>query len=145
MAARTGTARTRLTGAAAAGGLALLLSACGGSSTAKTADAGGTAGSPPASAAAAGMSVTATETEFGIALSQTSFSPGTYTFTVVDKGHATHALTVSGPGLAATSSSNVNGGESTSMTVTLQKGTYRLFCPIGNHAQLGMDTKITVA
>ncbi|MDQ6657996.1 MAG: hypothetical protein M3Z00_07200 [Actinomycetota bacterium] len=29
--------------------------------------------------------------------------------------------------------------------MTLQKGTYELYCPVGNHKQMGMDTHITVS
>lgn len=139
------TARARLRGVAAAGGLALLLAGCGGSSTAKVANAGSSAAAPSSPMAPAGTKVTVTETEFKIALPQMSFTPGTYTFMVVDKGHATHALTIDGPGLSDRSSSTVNGGGSTSLTVTLQKGSYRLYCPVGGHAGLGMDTTIAVS
>jgi uncharacterized cupredoxin-like copper-binding protein len=38
----------------------------------------------------------------------------------------------------------VQGGGSTTMTVTLQPGEYEVFCPIGNHRAMGMDTTLTV-
>lgn len=141
-----GTAMGRL---GAAGGLALLLAACGGSSTAAkaTAPRSDPATSAPAASAApggTGTPVQVIETEFAIELPQKSFPPGTYTFTVLDKGHATHALEIDGPGVNDKVSSSLSGGQSTSLTVTLQKGTYRLYCPVGNHASLGMDTEITV-
>jgi uncharacterized cupredoxin-like copper-binding protein len=30
------------------------------------------------------------------------------------------------------------------MTVTLQKGTYEVYCPVDGHKERGMQTKITV-
>ena len=145
MAATNRTTGTRLAGVTTIGGLALVLAACGGSSTPKAATADTAAGSPSAAASAVGTPVSVAETEFAIELPQMSFSPGTYTFTVLDKGHATHALEIDGPGVSDKSSSRVSAGQSTSLTVTLQKGTYRIYCPVGNHASLGMDTKITVS
>jgi len=110
---------------------------------------------PPASAtsstgaasspAAEGTKVTATETEYTIMLSTNTFTPGTYTFVADDTGKATHALTINGPGVQDKSTAKVTGGQSASVTVTLQKGTYELFCPVSNHKQQGMDTHITVS
>src|SRR4051794_21627167 len=77
----------------------VVLAGCGSSSSG-----GGSAAAPPPSSAApsgasAGTNVTATETEFKIALSQDSFSPGTYTFQTTNAGKFPHALTVDGPGV----------------------------------------------
>ena len=94
---------------------------------------------------ATGTQVQVTETEYSIALSRTTFSPGVYTFVVHDAGHATHALEIDGPGVANQKSSLVQGGDTTMLTVTLSAGSYRLFCPVANHADKGMDTTITVA
>jgi plastocyanin len=92
----------------------------------------------------AGTPVTATESDFAITLSSSTFSPGTYTFTVENTGNAPHSLAIAGPGLAETESETVQGGETTTMTVTLQSGEYELWCPIGNHRGMGMETTVTV-
>jgi uncharacterized cupredoxin-like copper-binding protein len=94
--------------------------------------------------AAAGTAVTATETEFSITLSQKTFTPGRYTFTAVDKGHFAHNLVINGPGVAKATSSTLSPGGSTTLTVTLQKGSYELWCAIDSHKDRGMDLKITV-
>lgn len=36
------------------------------------------------------------------------------------------------------------GGQSGSLTVDLQPGTYQIWCPVGDHKGKGMDTTITV-
>jgi uncharacterized cupredoxin-like copper-binding protein len=97
-----------------------------------------------AGATGAGTTVTVDETEFKLGLSTTTFSPGTYTFKINDTGHATHNLVIEGPGIEEQKSSAVSPGDSTSLTVKLQKGTYELYCGIGNHKAQGMQTEITV-
>jgi uncharacterized cupredoxin-like copper-binding protein len=145
----------RRTGIAAAVALAassaVLLAGCGGggsTSSGGATPAGGatsesTASSPAGSSAA--TSVTATETEFSIGLSQESFTPGTYTFKVENTGSAPHNLVVKGPGVASVSSPTLEGGQSGEVTVELQKGSYELWCAVGNHRAQGMDLKISVA
>ena len=135
---------------AAAGVLALLTAACGSSGSTN-------AGSPPpatgttgaaatttSQAAPAGTQVTASLTEFHIALSQQSFAPGTYTFVVSNDGHATHALDITGPGLSNADTSDLSPGQKANLTVTLQAGSYDFFCPVGNHKALGMNMDVTV-
>ncbi len=56
----------------------------------------------------------------------------------------THALEIDGPGVSDKASDTVSPGSSTSLTVTLRKGSYELYCPVDGHKDLGMDTTITV-
>jgi uncharacterized cupredoxin-like copper-binding protein len=96
--------------------------------------------SPPSSSSAAkGTTVKVTETDFKIALSKTTFAPGNYSFVVDDKGQA-----IEGPGLEEKSSKTLSAGQSATLTVTLKKGTYELYCLVGGHKQKGMETHITV-
>lgn len=131
---------------AAAGALALLTAACGGGSSGST-----SAGSPPLSTAtsqassSSGTQVTASLTEFHIALSKQSFAPGTYTFVVSNDGHATHALDITGPGLSNADTSDLSPGQKANLTVTLKSGSYDFFCPVANHKQMGMNMNVTVA
>jgi uncharacterized cupredoxin-like copper-binding protein len=71
-------------------------------------------------------------------------APGTYTFTMDNVGHATHAIEISGPGIDKAKSSTAGPGGKATLTVTLQPGSYEMWCPVGNHKQAGMDTTITV-
>jgi plastocyanin len=89
--------------------------------------------------------VTATETEFHIALSTMTFHPGTYKFVAMDKGSASHNLVITGPGVSLAKTDLVSPGESGSVTVTLQKGSYDVYCGVPGHKALGMDVHITVS
>lgn len=155
----------RLAAVACAGVLAVALAACGGSSTsgassssaagssaAATTAAGstaaGTASGSTASgstADATGATVTAEEADFTVTLSSSTLPAGTYTFTVRNTGKATHSLTIEGPGGVHMTSDKLQGGQSTTMTATLQPGQYQVYCPIGNHRAMGMDTTLTVS
>jgi uncharacterized cupredoxin-like copper-binding protein len=138
----------RIAGAGVAA--ALIVAGCGGgggSSSTPTASAtGSTAPSASATSGAGGQgsSVTVDEVDFKISLSTTTFKAGSYTFTVKNDGQSTHALQIDGPGLNSKTSPTVNPGESTTLSVTLQSGSYELSCPIDGHKAFGMDTHITV-
>ena len=93
---------------------------------------------------ASGETVKVGETEYKISLSTSTFTPGAWTFTVANKGTMTHALEIDGPGVEDRKSGPIAPGASTSMAVTLQKGTYQLYCPVDGHKGLGMQTSITV-
>lgn len=88
--------------------------------------------------------VTAALTDFEVALSTTAFSPGAYTFNAQQKGQRPHALSIKGPGVDAATSTIQPGGGDQQLTVTLQPGSYELWCPVGDHEALGMTTTITV-
>ncbi len=163
--------RSRLLAAPAALALALVLAGCGGGDVpdaaadapASLADAASSAAehatgshAAPSSRAAdaapgplpgdtAGTPVTATESDFAISLSSSTLAPGTYTFTVENTGNAPHSLAIAGPGLPVTESETVRSGGTTTMTVTLQSGEYEVWCPIGNHRAMGMETTMTVS
>jgi uncharacterized cupredoxin-like copper-binding protein len=135
-------------------GAGLLLAGCGSSgsnatpaaapSSSAAAPAPGPTSASTSSGAAAGTTVTATETDFKIALSQQTFSPGSYTFKATNSGKVPHALTIVGPGVSSMSTSNVSPGQSANLTVTLQSGSYEIYCPVDSHKSLGMDLHITV-
>jgi plastocyanin len=146
---------SRLAAVACTGVLALALAACGGSSTsgassssaavssaAATTASSSTAGS---TAEATGATVTAEEADFTVTLSSSTLPAGTYTFTVRNTGKATHSLTIEGPGGVDMTSDKLQGGQSTTMTATLQPGQYQVYCPIGNHRAMGMSTTLTVS
>jgi plastocyanin len=124
----------------------LSAAACGGGSSTSTANtsattAGGTAAS--GTAAGGGTVVTVGETEFKLALSTSSFSPGAYTFKAVNNGKIVHSLEITGPGVQATTP-DLQPGQSAELHVNLQDGSYDVFCPIDSHKSLGMNAEITV-
>ncbi|MEV5874001.1 copper-binding protein [Streptomyces sp. NPDC052101] len=131
------TIRTALRPAALALTATLVLAACSGG-------AGGSHASSAPKGGATGTRVTVTETEYALKLSRSSFTPGTYTFVTGNHGKTTHALSVDGPGVEDARTKNIQGGQEATLTVTLKKGSYDLYCPVDNHKQLGMDQHITV-
>jgi uncharacterized cupredoxin-like copper-binding protein len=88
--------------------------------------------------------VKAIETEFHIALSKTSFKPGTYLFEAENKGHATHALEITGPGLHNAMTADIQPGHSAKLKVTFKKGKYDVFCPVPGHKMLGMNVNLVI-
>ncbi len=131
--------------------LAAGLTACGGGSSAGTSGASTPAASPPAASSSSGgaggggQTVTATETEFKIALSTNSVKPGTYTLKAVNGGTITHALEINGPGVSDKSTGDISPTRSATLTVTLSKGSYEIWCPVADHKAMGMDTHLTVS
>jgi plastocyanin len=88
--------------------------------------------------------VTATETEYHIALSPSTFTAGRYAFVAKNAGTVTHALAVTGPGLSRLDTGAIAPGRSKTLNVTLMPGAYDLYCPIDGHKGLGMDVTIHV-
>jgi len=136
--------------AAAAAALTLALAACGsasssGTSSAPTAAAGGGGGgSTSTPVVVSGKKIDVTEKDFSITVAGGStVKPGTYTFVVVNKGPSSHDLAINGPGVAD-KATPISGPGTQTLTVTLKKGTYDLFCSVPGHKALGMDTKLQV-
>lgn len=72
------------------------------------------------------------------------FAPGRYTFRAVNAGQAPHALQINGLGVANVRTPVVQPGRSADLTVTLVRGNYDFWCPIGNHRQQGMQLNVRV-
>ncbi|KAB2379949.1 hypothetical protein [Actinomadura montaniterrae] len=89
--------------------------------------------------------VTVTEKEYSLKLSQTTFKAGPYIFIAKNAGTMQHALAISGPGITnAKVTPGISPGQQAKLNLSLQPGTYKLWCPIDDHRALGMQTKITV-
>ena len=155
--------RSTLSGAAArrSGALALalvlgLLTACsdgedttgGGSTTsaeAPSAEASPTDSVATSSAEApASQTLTATEGEMFIEVSEDALSAGSYTIEVVNEGSATHDLVVERDGADVASTDSIGPGSSATLTVDLEPGEYVLYCSIANHRSMGMEVTVTV-
>jgi uncharacterized cupredoxin-like copper-binding protein len=130
-------------GLALAAVAALLLCGCGGGDSNSSGSSSPTETS--SSGASEGTPVTAVEKEFSITLSPSTFSPGTYTFNIENQGSFAHNLTINGPGVDLEASPTINGGETAQLTVTLQKGSYELWCSVDGHKENGMDINIDVS
>ena len=134
------TARRLARGAVALAICAAFLTACGGNDSGTQASANSGSGS-----SSGGQALTATEADFSITLDKEKLTAGTYDIDVVNKGHATHDLVVAKDGKNIGQSDTVGPGKSTTLTVTLASGNYVLFCNIGNHRAMGMETTVSVS
>ena len=71
-------------------------------------------------------------------------APGTYTFRAVNEGNAPHALEIEGNGIEE-ATDTIDPGESAEVTVEItEPGEYELYCPVGNHEDMGMEGTLTV-
>ena len=141
----TSTSRTAAARLVLAALLALLLGACASSSTTTALTPSAPhPGSAASGAAPVGTSVGVIEKEFSITLDKASLTPATYTFTIQNQGSFPHNLTIEGPGVDKKRSPTLPAGESGTLTVALQKGTYELTCSLPGHKDKGMKLKITV-
>ena len=110
---------------------------------------GGSAGTTSASAGSGsttvtGTEVTVTEKEYSISLSTQTFTAGPYAFMVHNTGETAHNLTVEGPGVDKQHTSTIQPGETATLVVIFQKGSYELWCSVDEHKEQGMDLHITV-
>jgi Sulfocyanin (SoxE) domain len=122
----------------------MLIAGCSSSGSSGSSGGGGSSGG--SSGSGGGTKVTATETEYHIALSRSSYTAGKYTFTAVNKGTLEHSLVINGPGVNKVQTQGLLApGQSASLTVTLSKGTYDIHCGVPGHKQQGMDVHIKVS
>ena len=77
--------------------------------------------------------------EWKVEASTTTTSMGPVRFVITNAGSIPHAFEVEGPGLER-ETHLLRPGQVDSLTVTLRKGDYELYCPVGNgsHEHLGM-------
>ena len=128
--------------------VALATAACGSSSSptaSPTTAAGGGGTATTAASSGAPNRITVSESEYHIQLSPDTLHPGQYVIAVNNTGKVTHDLVVNGPGVQAQRSPFLAPGQSATMTVTLQSGTYELYCGVDGHKDLGMDLHIQVS
>ena len=111
------------------------LVACGDDDDEETPAAGGEGGE---------QTVAVSETDFAIDPANPTVQAGTVTFEVTNDGQAPHNLEVEGEGIEEELEADLEAGESGTLTVELQPGTYEWYCPVGNHAEMGMEGELTV-
>ena len=97
------------------------------------------------SSAAAAQGVPVTLTEFKLEFAKDTVQAGAITFKVTNNGSMNHGFYVRGPGVAK-GTREIAKGESASLTVTLQPGSYEIYCPLadGSHKIAGMTKKLVV-
>ena len=70
------------------------------------------------------------EKEFHITLSTRRGAAGPARLVIKNTGKYTHGLAISGPGVKLKKSALVKPGKTTTLAVTLEAGTYTLWCPV---------------
>jgi uncharacterized cupredoxin-like copper-binding protein len=73
-----------------------------------------------------------------------SFSTGSQTFRVTNNGTTEHNFEVEGQGIEEAFETNLSPGETQTMQLNLEPGTYEVYCPVGNHREQGMEMRLTV-
>jgi plastocyanin len=91
-----------------------------------------------------GETVDVSLTDFAIEPPDPTVQAGTVTFAVTNDGATLHNLEIEGNGVEEELSSDLSGGDSGELTVDLEPGTYEYYCPVGNHAAMGMEGELTV-
>jgi uncharacterized cupredoxin-like copper-binding protein len=69
---------------------------------------------------------------------------GTVTFQVTNNGDEVHNFEIEGEGVEESFPTDLQPGETRSMTVELQPGTYHVYCPVGDHEEQGMELELEV-
>jgi hypothetical protein len=69
---------------------------------------------------------------------------GKVAFEIVDHGALAHGFRVVGPDVDETMDGLLGPDERRRLVVKLGAGSYRIFCPDGNHAELGMSASLVV-
>jgi plastocyanin len=82
-------------------------------------------------------------TEYQIEM-PTSLSAGTQTFSVTNNGTMGHNFQVEGQGIEEKFETDLTAGETQTLQLNLEPGTYEVYCPVGNHREQGMETQLTV-
>lgn len=93
-----------------------------------------------------GKTIVVKESEYVIQLPPLkTLSPGKYELDVENVGTVAHNLAITGPKLTGPSvTPTIKPSGSAKLTVSLEKGTYTLFCAIPGHRALGMVAKVSV-
>jgi plastocyanin len=73
-----------------------------------------------------------------------SLPAGPTTFTITNDGTHEHNFEVEGNGIEEKLEANLRPGESGTLEVDLQPGTYEVYCPVGDHRDQGMFLELTV-
>jgi hypothetical protein len=88
--------------------------------------------------------VNVTMTDTGIDVWPSLVARGKVTLEIRNDGQLEHAYHVTGPGTDEASEEFLTTGQHRRETYKLAPGTFRIFCPDGDHAKLGMDARLVV-
>ena len=90
-----------------------------------------------------GQTIKIVETDFAIDPAEPIAPAGKVTFAITNDGDTVHNLEVEGNGVEEVSD-DIDAGERTNLTVVVKPGSYKLYCAIPGHEELGMTGELTV-
>ena len=96
---------------------------------------------PTAPPSAQGQTIPVSESEFKIVLPRIAIKAGKITFDIKNVGKLAHDLAVKGTSFK---SELINPGGRAKLVVTLNPGSYELYCTVPGHEAAGMKVRITV-
>ena len=73
-----------------------------------------------------------------------SIPAGPTTFEVTNTADIQHSFEIEGQGIEEGLESNLQTGETGTLEVDLEPGTYHVYCPVDGHAEQGMELQLTV-
>jgi hypothetical protein len=73
-----------------------------------------------------------------------SLPTGPTTFNITNEGTKEHSFEIEGNGIEEALEPTLQPGESGTLEVDLQPGTYEVYCPVGDHREMGMTMQLTV-
>ena len=73
-----------------------------------------------------------------------TLAAGMYMFDVTNDGELPHNLAIEGQGMEAALDEDLQPGETAMLSVELEAGEYEVYCPVGDHAEQGMQMTLTV-
>lgn len=82
-------------------------------------------------------------TEFTIDI-PTTLPAGPTTFEIKNIGSFRHNFEIKGQSIEEVLATDLEAGQSDILELDLQPGTYEIICPVGNHAEQGMELELTV-
>jgi plastocyanin len=91
-----------------------------------------------------GTTVSLTDSDYRIAPQRVRVAPGRITFEVRNGAHLPHNWQLRGRGKIRARISTLLPGESGRVTVRLRHGTYRMYCSVGHHEELGEYGTVSV-
>ena len=88
--------------------------------------------------------LSASKTKLAFNVKTIRASKGKVTLSMANPSSFPHAIAVKGHGVKG-KGKTVNKGGTSRVTVTLKKGTYTFYCPVGDHEGAGMKGKLIVS
>jgi plastocyanin len=94
--------------------------------------------------AATSLNISARKTSLKFTKSTLRAEPGKVTIRMANPSSTKHAVSIKGRGIDRDGKTVGKGGTSR-VTVTLKRGTYTFYCPVGGHEDAGMKGRLIVS